>query len=94
MSAPGNVRWWHVWVGEVPEQEEGEGPTKIYVTLGPTGYGPDDTGADDGDPIRERTLPFAILDPTKPGPKMTYLDSFSHEPDDDEIEALREERGL
>lgn len=89
--------WWHVWAGELPEQKPGEGTTKIHVTLGPTRMSPDDTGMDGRDiKIKDRTLPFQLVagegDPD--GPVMVYLGSFNHEPDDDEVEALREEAGL
>lgn len=94
-----NARWWHVWAGLLPEQEPGEGQTRIHMILGPTFMGPDHPGMDtQGIPIRDRTFPCALmdllLDPAKQGPEMTYLASFNDEPDDDEIDRLREEKGL
>lgn len=78
--------WWHTWTGTL---EDG---TTCTVTLGPTVMSPDDVGQDGaGIPIRERTFPFSLVT-DKPGPEMTYLASFHHDPEDHEIEALREER--
>lgn len=84
--------WWHVWTGTLPEQQAGEGETTITCTLGPTQMSPEDEGMDGKDiKIKDRTLPFQLVDADNDGPEMTYLASFRHEPDDDEIATLREE---
>lgn len=96
-TAVENVRWWHVWAGALAEQQPGEGQTRVHVNLGPTSMGPDHVGMDDkGIKIRDRSFPFSLIeqDPAKQGPELTYLASFNEEPDEDEIERLREEKGL
>ena len=92
------LQWWHLWAGELPEREPGEGSSRVHVVLGPTAMGPDDVGMDGkGIKIRDRVFPFSLVedDPAKRGPELTYLGSFNHEPDDDDdIEPLKRERGL